>query len=807
MKSSKSYYGTMLLVAATLAVFAALPGIVSAQVRGVSYSLSPTGSAMSWNKQSGLDGGYMYGGQLGFGFGRYVELSGLYMISSGVKTNIGRIDILNDVIYPRSTNNAEIFEQRDVDITRYGGNLTFNVGSGALIPYIVAGTGIIGIDSENRPKSEHIYLSGGAGLKYSIDDRFTFNVGVENMWYRYNPAKTFLSDADLNTLGINRLTVQDKEIGNWALTAGLTGYLGGRNPSHMSDLDKDLQRQFSGGFRGISLIVEPTVGVIQFNDKLPYRADQRVAGGSAGFDFGPYVGLRGFYLRGLEEDEWTKFDKFTMYGGEMKFRLNDASTGIVPYLSIGAGYIDVNNEYEGRGVATDKPFALGGGGVELKLNDNFKLFGSAKAVLVSSDDLSDVNATESISNSWMFNGGISFALGSKRKTQVVRYVDSEGRIREATTASDREILDLREQIARAEAQATKATKPDSVKFITLPVLEDGEIYIRFGKTGSMKMVSEDSHKEMMSDKVATGSSSLSASDIELIRLMIQSALRETLRENGIISSTSRAVRVDTIVVVEKTVEKAATKQQSETEDVSQRQQSVQGNQEAGRTQLQIKVEGPEVKQVDEKAIEDRVLRRLSEQQQNDTAVQSLQRQITELQQRLDNQSTSEGTKQQVATTRTESSDDSVRDRNTIEKLNLEGVSATAGFNLAGKPFQFLFGVRADYGDVFGGRFRLAPDANIGIINTVSYNINLNLISDIRVDSFDPWRPYAGFGVGLLGFSEPPSGVKGVQGTFNLLVGAEKPVSENNTVFVEYQNMNLFKFNRLQAGYRFNFAAK
>jgi len=789
MNSSKSYNGTTLIVAAILAAMVALPGLVSAQVRGVSYSLSPTGSAMSWNNQSGLDGGYMYGGQLGFGFGRFVELSGIYMISTDVKSQLSNINLLGTSVQPRASEFASIYQQRNTDITRYGGNLTFNLGGGVAYPYLSAGTGIIGIDPENRPKSEHIYLSGGAGFKFSIDNRLSLSLGVENLWYRYNPAKTFFSDSDLNTLGYSRSAIPDKEIGNWALTAGLTGYLGGRNPSQMSDLDKDLQRQFSGGFRGISLIVEPTVGIIQFNDKLPYRADQRLAGGSAGFDFGPYVGLRGFYFRGLEEDEWTKFDKFAMYGGEMKFRLNDASTGIVPYLSLGAGYIDINNEYEGRRVATDKPFALGGGGVELKLNDNFKLFGSAKAVLVSSDDLSYVNSTESISNSWMFNGGISFALGSKRKTQVVRYVDSEGRIREATTARDREILDLREQIVRAEAQATKVTKPDSVKFITLPILEDGEIYIRFGKTGSMKMVSEDSHTEKGKETVVTGGSSLSASDIELIRLMIQSALRETLRENGIISASSRAARVDTVIIVR---------------EVEQRQQSTQ---DAGRTEVQIKVEGPETQKVDEKAIEDRVLRRLSEQQQNDTAVQSLQRQIAELQQRLDNQSTSEGSKQHVATTRVESSDDSVRDRNTIEKLNLEGVSATAGFNVAGKPFQFLLGVRADYGDVFGGRFKLSPDATIGFINTMSYNMNLNLIADVRVDSFEPWLPYAGFGFGILGFSEPPTGVKGVQGTFNLLVGAEKPIGNSNAVFLEYVNMNLFKFNRLQAGYRFNFAAK
>jgi hypothetical protein len=814
MKSSKSNFWRIILT--SIVLYALNTGLATAQVSGVSYSLSPTGSSMSWNEQSGLDGGYMYGGQLGFGFGRYVELSGLFMTSSGVKTNIGNIDFLDWVAEPRTSVYAEIYKPRNVDVTRYGGVLTFNLGSGIAYPYVTAGTGILSIDPENRPKSEQIYLSGGAGLKFSLDNRLSLQFGVENMWYRYNPASTFINESDLELLDYADKDIRDKEVGNWALTAGITGYLGGRNPARMSDLDRDLQRQFRGGFRGISLIVEPTVGIVQFNDKLPYRADQRVAGGSAGFDFGPYVGIRGFYLRGLEEDEWSSFDTFAMYGGEMKFRLNDASSGIVPFLSIGAGYIDVNNQYEGRRTANDQPFALGGGGAELRLSDNVKLIGSAKAVLVSSEDIGDISSTESIQSSWMFNGGLSFALGSKRNTEVVRYVDAQGRIREATSARDQEIMALREQIERAENEAAKVAASDSTKFITLPILEDGEIYIRFGKTGTMKVVPNEAPREVVKETVVVGNQSLNAVDIEQLRSMIQSILRETLLENGIITSTSRAARTDTIVVekvVERVVDQTAANQQAgaaqqATERTTeQRPPATQGNQEAGRTELQIKVEGPEAAKVDEKAIEDRVLRRIEE-QRNDTLVKALQRQIALMQQRLDSLQASDTAAQQIVVTGDPSStsgDD--QDPNTIEKLNLEGVSATAGFNLAGKPFQFIFGVRADYGDVIGGRFRLAPDAIIGVINGTSYNINVNLLTDIRVDSFEPWRPYAGFGLGLLGFSEPPSGVKGVQGTLNLLVGAEKPVGENNALFVEYVNMNLFKFNRLQAGYRFRFDSK
>ncbi len=811
MKSSKRNVGYTLIFGLVFAALVILPKLVSAQMRGLSYSLSPAGNAMSWNKQSGLEGGYLYGGQLGFGFGRYVELSGLYMISSGVETNIGNIDFLGLVAEQRTPDIAEIFAPRSADITRYGGSLTFNLGSGVVYPYVTGGTGILSLDPENRPKSQHIYLSGGAGLKFGLDNRLSLQVGVENVWYRYNPASTFLNEEDIRLLGFADSDIRDKEVGNWAVAAGITGYLGGRNPARLSELDRDLQSQFRGGFSGISLILEPTVGVVQFNERLPYRADQRVAGGSAGFDFGPYVGIRGFYLRGLEE-EALSFDEFAMYGGEMKFRLNDAVSGIVPFLSLGAGYIDVNNQYEGREVANDQPFALGGGGVELRFSDNVKLFGSAKAVLVSNDDLGDLSSTESIQSSWMFNGGLSFTLGSRQKTEEIRYVDAQGRIREARSARDLEMIELSEQIAVAQAEARKAASNDSTRFITLPVLDDGEIYIRFGKTGAMKVTPEDTPREVVRETVVVGNQGLGTVDIEQLRVMIQSILRETLIENGIISSTGKAARTDTVVVekvTERVVDQTGARQQGEAErqsserTVEQRQESRQGSQDSGRTELQIKVEGPESVKVDEKAIEDRVLRRI-EDRSSDTLVRSLQRQIAQMQERLDSLQASGAVVPQLLVSDAESDE---QDADTIEKLNLEGLSATAGFNVAGKPFQFLFGVRADYGDVIGGRFRLAPDATFGIISTTSYNINVNVLTDIRIDSVDPWRPYAGFGLGLLGFRDPPGGVKGVQGTLNLLMGAEKPVGKNNAVFVEYLNMNLFKFNRLQAGYRFRFEAK
>jgi len=823
-KFMKSIKGVAVWVTLLLSTFSTLTTSSSAQVRGISYSITPTGQYMLWHPNSGLDKGYMYGGQVGFGFGRFVELSGIYTISNDVVTNLGDIDYL-----PSSLSaSLGALPSRSVDLTRMGGSMKFNLGSGAFYPYLTAGTGILRFEPDDRESSEQIYLSGGAGLSFQIDSRFSLSIGAENLWYRYNPGSMFIHDTDRTRLDLLIGDIPDKEVGNWAVTAGLTAYLGGRSPASMSELDRDLQRQFSGGFSGVSLIIEPMVGVIQFNDKLAYRADQRVAGLNAGFDFGQYVGLRGFYWRGLEEDEWTQFDKFAMYGGEMKFKLNDASSGIVPFINMGAGYIDVNNQYTGRRLGSeDQPFATAGGGIELRLSDNFDLFGSARAILVSEEDVDDITSTDNIFNSWMFSAGMSFALGGKKETSVVRSSEVDRRMSDQRREAEMELERVREEartrevflsqqlqkayeqgdsiaVARIEkerydarmarevyqsADATSLSAAKSLvelsdaekaKTITLPVLEDGEIYIRFGKTGTMQVTPKETMHQAPREPVYMNGFGNPALSPDVMRDVIRSVLYETLRDLGISplapqSTGPRIVeqRVDTVKV--KVIEKEMTPEKVQSE-------------------------------IDEAAIEKRILEKLQREQKDDEMLVALQKQINDLSIQIKNMTTTSQAQQPVVTTQstTDNTTETTLDDNTIEKINLNGVSVVSGFNLAKKPFQMILGVRADYGEVFGGRFRLAPDANLGFINTTSYNINVNLFRDIRVDDLAPWSPYAGFGLGLLGFSDPPSDVKGVQGVLNLIVGAEKSVSGGNTIFIEYQNMNLFKFNRIQAGYRFKF---
>jgi len=610
------------------------------QAGELNYLIAPTGNYMKWNDQSGMDEGFFYGGQLGFSFGRRFELSGVYMTSSEVVTNLGSLDIFREYAISKSSAHPVLVNQKNVDLKQLGGKLTFNLGSGYSNPYISTGTGILNIKPDNRSKSEQIYVSAGTGLKLNVDNNISLNIGAERLWYRYNPASVFLSDEDLNLLGVSRSSIDNITVGNWAITAGVVGLIPGKSRNQELNIGYRNQISRNTTSSGTNFVLEPRIGLIKFNDKLPYRAEQHVVGGSIGFDFGSNVGLHGFYLRGTEEEGWSNFDKFAMYGGEFKFLLSNADTGIIPFLNIGVGYIDVNNQYKGREKAVDKPFAQGGGGVQFILGDYLKISGSATSILMSMEEISEVSTIDNIKSSWMLNAGLSLTLGPK------------------------------------------------------------------------KNVSNGSHNSVQ----------------------------------------SRFAELD---------------------------------------------------RIDEKMLENRIYWRLQN-ESSDSSIKSLEKQIQSMQKTLESVAITSASAAVPAKAEADSTSKIIQ---SSDRWEINNVSATTGFNISDKPFQVLLGLRADYKDVISGHLRFSPDLTLGFANTASYNLNANILADIQFVSLKQWQPYAGTGLGLLAFSNPPKGVKSFYGTFNLIVGAEKPVGKYNTLFLEYVNMNLFKFNRLQAGYRFNFAAK
>src|SRR5690625_1054247 len=89
---------------------------MTAQVDDVSVFITPTASYNWFDNKSTVEDGAMYGIQAGFGFGKTIELRGIYEKSSNLDQKFGRYaDNLNDL--------GLDFEltAKDIRVTRKGG--------------------------------------------------------------------------------------------------------------------------------------------------------------------------------------------------------------------------------------------------------------------------------------------------------------------------------------------------------------------------------------------------------------------------------------------------------------------------------------------------------------------------------------------------------------------------------------------------------------------------------------------------------------------------------------------------------------
>jgi hypothetical protein len=103
--------------------------------------------------QSGLNGTLLGGKLLGFGFVR--RLRAVYLQSTDLKTNFGKYGI-NGFL--------NLFNSRDINLTRWGGEFKANIGVGNLNPYVTLGTGQ-NIEIDGGTDFDQIYASFGLGIK------------------------------------------------------------------------------------------------------------------------------------------------------------------------------------------------------------------------------------------------------------------------------------------------------------------------------------------------------------------------------------------------------------------------------------------------------------------------------------------------------------------------------------------------------------------------------------------------------------------------------------------------------------------
>lgn len=462
------------LAIAVGATWSPLQQEVEAQVTGISYTLTPVVEGINFNEEAALKSGLLYGGRLGFGFGEFIELNGLYLYGNNLDTDFGGLSGFDEV----TTDLLDALPSRTTDLQRFGGEIKFNIGRGFLFPFVTLGTGVLRFDPEGLNHSKAIYLSEALGIQYSYENRFALVAEVSNLSYRYNPAATLLSTADIASVGLTPADFERVTVNNLSGNVGVKFYLGGWPRGELSEFDRALYDQLRGGLWG-AFRLEPSAGEISFTEPLGFRDDQRMLCLSAGIDLGAYAGLRGFYWRGAKDDSWTEFDDLQAYGGELKLAFTDIGGGLTPYVTVGGGYMDVMDDYVGNGVAVpeDYPFALGGIGVVLPLGNAVSVDACLRSVLMSTAGVENVTEPGDVESSTMFTVGISFGLGvgrGKTPGTVFGREIAESRAERERLASDvgrvdSEIVRLQEELDSLTSDLAEQRRQDMEEIAALRV--------------------------------------------------------------------------------------------------------------------------------------------------------------------------------------------------------------------------------------------------------------------------------------------------------------------------------------------------
>lgn len=755
--------GGALRAALVLLFLCLAAGPSTAQVRGISYTLSPAADHVFFDRNAGLEDAFLFGGELGFGFGQHVELQARYLFNNDLKTRYDRLTGLEEAARTR----LEPLAGRRLGFQRYGGQLKLNLLQGAAVPFVTVGTGLVRFAPDSLNDSRTIYLSAGAGLQLTLADRYAFSLGAENLTYRYNLGASFFDDADLIAAGLAPESFNQTQVNNWVARAALSVYVGGRNPGAETALDEAFRQQLTGGLRGLSLRIEPFSGQLSFSEALDFRKDQRMSGVFAGLNFGPYVGLRGFYWRGLEDGGFLfDFDRLQAYGGEMRFRFADTAS-LTPYLAFGGGYLDVLSGYEGRNgaVPEDKPFLTGGAGVLLPLGESLLISGGVRALMASNEGVDNVSDPGDVHTNWMYTLGVTFAFGGQGNAadEVVRArmagaeaaaTSREARLQAELQRTQARLDSLAAVLARVEGGETAARlQPPAVadtaqtlqgaaegpmpttqvdargaRTMTLPVPAEGELYIRFGPPGGVTIESVTGDGALVVDSARVRAAVPSQGAAALTAEQIEEIVRRTLQEQLAAVRTSAAGEAASL------------------EDLERR--------------LQERM--------------DRELLRLQGTAAEPTTVVVPEREARPV---------------EVNVTPASGAFDPQR--------ALPFVSV-----MFGEPMLVGFGVRGDVLRLFGP-LRLHPEFVLGLgQDNYAYHLNLDAIYTVPFfeETFEGFAPYVGLGGGLLGFNEATGDVPGVQFTLNLRLGSTFNY-RNGRFFAEYATFDFFDFNRFALGYR------
>ena len=390
-----------------------------AQVKDISFAIAPTAEYVLWNKKSAIENGFMVGGYVGFGFGKNLELLGSYTQSLGLKSRIDGFSAPDNI--------KAVFTPTDVNVHSWGGELKGNIPmTYSFQPYITLGSGIQTVKA-NQTTQDAIYFAFGLGSKFNLTRRLTLNVQARGTHFNSDASNILHNPSEAKTSTYNQWitdNVSNKNMLNWSLQAGLQLYLGGRNPDELTELDNSYTN-----LKNFKVVVAPAIGYIDFDDDNNFR-NTYLAGASLGFDFTEYIGVRGFYYQAMKDEKVSlDFDKLSLYGADFLARLN-VSNGVVPYITVGAGYLNVGNGYQGKVATVENKssiFAKGGIGLAIPLSKHLELFGVANLLYTTGNE-SASNALKSpnkLQSNVFYNAGIRIKFAKENEKYTYQDLANE----------------------------------------------------------------------------------------------------------------------------------------------------------------------------------------------------------------------------------------------------------------------------------------------------------------------------------------------------------------------------------------------
>ncbi len=833
----------------------------SAQVQGISYTLSPFAEYSWFNENSGLENGFLGGVQLGLGFGEYVELRGLYSTGLSLQS-----DLSNFGFVPTKQQILD-YTPLDIKLNRYGGEMKLNMSKGEFLPYFTIGTGIQSIGIDTFEAAKQIYVNAGAGIKISAGDRYTLGLQAVNHTYNYNAVNSLMSSSEKETYGLTEVSTENEKLSNWSARASLVLYIGGRRPGEITDIDRAYFDNFSGGFQGLNIPLEANISKMDFHEDLPYR-DTWMGGVSAGLNFGPLVGVRGFYWKSFEDGIASKFDDLSMYGGEARFKLNEGK-GFTPWITIGGGNIHVEPEYTGVNdtilVPENKGFAMGGFGVNLPFSKYVNATGFVRSVLTTSQNIEDLAGPDQLNNSWNYGVSLNFNLGkNQQEIEVVKqdafdaYILSSDQENAAATEELKNQYENR--IKALEAQLSQAVADQdlaAVKELNKEKTQAEQVIDELNKsTYGVNPPVMQNPAAPANNQVAPVQIQSSGSEIRMSPAEFQLLIREILEATRNGGGTTQALppagnneaesalsdfkkelqleKVNNSLNELKTQISAMTQAQGQLaktdENLANELSRLIAVSETSAQRIQNQIDKSN-KNIE--LLQDRQMQLEKGLSDKDLQIQSFQsdqlnKELEFTNRRIEDLRTMMITtlekmqKTQVVEKDTRQSDtvfvqnQTVSNRTIVStaegydnsgsffsKFHYRGMSGFAGFSVGGSA-TFNLGYRLHYQiGSDSSNLEFMPESFFGFGSPSSFGITANGIYHLDgLTKSEYINPYVGLGVGFMKIGDSQNQDK-LSGALNFIVGTSLNVWAGD-MYVDFTARNLFKYNQLVVGYRFPF---